>query len=204
MKKNLLSLFLCFFLIFTTGCNLRDNLDSFASGVFDGLKTSANEVSSKKDSEREAHGYSPDEKNDAILLEVLAALDNRDRVALASIFIPYAMENIEDGNIEAGMDYLFSIYEGSVVEWYRLSQWGSGAVWNSEGWTYAEDSIFEYRVTTDLAYYRVVLYRFQCQNSKRNEDGLYRLAMIPDEEYFENNDYSVFSNTSVAGFYLPS
>ena len=207
-KKNLLSKVSMLFLIgalilSSTGCRFLsdENNEKLADATGQILET----IAGKDEINYADHGSLRNLENDEILVEILAALDTKDKEALKELFIPLAIEETENADIDAGLDYLMSIYDGTALEWHVLYSSSGGVKGRSEWYADVRNT---YRITTDTNYYRLMLTRKDIRvdpNDKdRKENGLYSLILIPDDEGLitEKESYREFREFN-AGIYYP-
>ena len=137
-----------------------------------------------------------DKSADERMEQILAALKNKDKKALKSLFSKVAMDAANDLN--GGIDYLFDFFQGDVKS-CEQDTWGS-----DESIHFGKKSVMLkawYTVNTVKNKYKFFTIDYIKDTINPNNAGLYTLRVIKAED--EGTQFTYWQDMNIAGIYRP-
>lgn len=117
-------------------------------------------------------------KAERVFQEIIVAFDNRDTEALIDMFSPKVQNETED--LDDGISYIFSIYEGKMKEFVTYPN-NSSNHWGSDGNTERIEG--EFRIITDKQEYMLDFCFYSTNQKDENMLGVFCLKLVTVEEF---------------------
>ena len=128
--------------------------------------------------------------------EVFEALKNKDKEGLKKLFSVSALK--EADNIDESIDYVMNLLDGEIIS----VDGGEGpSSESSDGGAYVAEDTYEYTITTDKGKYLVFLLYISADTFNRENEGLYMLQVINEENM--DTEYDCGQVIRCPGIYVP-
>ena len=144
--------------------------------------------------------YIPDwnKQENKRLEALLEAIQEEDREGLKAMFSPRAIEEAED--FDAGMDYLFSMFQGTVQSWKGSSGRTIMESIEPKGRSVLMKSW--YTVVTDQNTYKFLMIDYPLETLEPDREGLYTLRVMREEDE-ETQRTRYWTDMMLPGIYRP-
>ena len=124
------------------------------------------------------------------------ALKNKDKEGLKKLFSVSALK--EAYNIDESIDYVMNLLDGEIIS----VDGGEGPSSESnDGGAYVAEDTYEYTITTDKGKYLVFLLYISADTFNRENEGLYMLQVINEENI--DMEYDIGQAIRCPGVYQP-
>lgn len=135
-------------------------------------------------------------KADALLEQIIEAINNKDKKLLESIFSEQALNEVE--NLDGDMDYLFDFVQGDIESWEKIVH---GATYDSiNNGNRLKTSMSWYYVYTDKQTCLLFFEEFIIDTEHAENVGVYMLQVIKAEDKDTQFDFGGDA-TRCAGIY---